>query len=192
MNAANAYLYDAALDIIQPANNEAILEIGFGNGKFFDKIFARANGLELAGLDFSKKMVEEAIKNNAGRLASGKLQLHYGNSDHLPFPDNSLDKIFCINVVYFWAPPARHLEEIWRVLKPGGKFYSIIRSKESIQQMPFANYGFIKYEQGEWIDILQNHHLKVREARTIKEPEARLKGNQYPVESWCFIASKEN
>lgn len=192
MNAANAYLYDATLNIMQPANNEAILEIGFGNGKFFDKIFARAGGLELAGLDFSEKMVEEAIKNNADQLASGKLQLHYGNSDHLPFADNSFDKVFCINVVYFWDSPARHLEEIWRVLKPGGKFYSIIRSKESIQQMPFANYGFIKYEQSEWIDILQSHCLKIRETRTIKEPEAMLKGKQYPVESWCFIASKEN
>ena len=28
--------------LMQPADHDAILEIGFGNGKLFDKIFARA------------------------------------------------------------------------------------------------------------------------------------------------------
>jgi 16S rRNA A1518/A1519 N6-dimethyltransferase RsmA/KsgA/DIM1 with predicted DNA glycosylase/AP lyase activity len=38
MNELNSYLYDISIDKINPEDNEAILEIGFGNGKFFDKI----------------------------------------------------------------------------------------------------------------------------------------------------------
>ncbi|MEI9909877.1 MAG: class I SAM-dependent methyltransferase [Bacteroidota bacterium] len=190
MNAANAFLYDAALDIMKPADHDSILEIGFGNGKFFEKIFSKANGLRLTGIDFSEKMVEEAKKNNAASWATGLLQLYKGSSDQLPFPDNSFDIIFCINVVYFWDPAAPHLKEIYRVLKPGGKFYSVIRSKESIQQMPFANYGFIKYTRDEWTDILQHHQLNVKEVNIINETAATLKGDSYPVTSWCFVGEK--
>ncbi len=42
MNELNSYLYDISIDKINPEDNEAILEIGFGNGKFFDKIFVKA------------------------------------------------------------------------------------------------------------------------------------------------------
>ena len=190
MNTANAFLYGATLDSMKPADHDSILEIGFGNGKFFDTIFSRADQLKLTGLDFSDKMVDEAKKRNAASLATGQLKLYKGSSGQLPFADNSFDKVFCINVVYFWDPPAPHVKEIYRVLKPGGKFYSVIRSKESIQQMPFANYGFIKYTRDEWRDILQEHQFKVTEVKTINEPAATLKGNSYHVESWCFVAEK--
>lgn len=190
MNAANAFLYDATLDIMQLAAYDAVLEIGFGNGKFFEKIFSKANQLQLAGLDFSDKMVEEAKKINAAFLASGRLQLNKGSSDQLPFADNSFDKVFCINVVYFWDPPALHLNEIYRVLKPGGKFYSSIRTKDSITQMPFAEYGFITYSLNEWAAFLEQHHFKLAGVNKIKEPAVNFKGNKYPIESLCFIAEK--
>lgn len=192
MNAANAFLYDTTLDIMQPGNNDRILEIGFGNGKFFDKIFTKAHDLQLTGIDFSEKMLREAQKNNTDSIVSGKLKLHYGSSDNLPFPDNHFDKVFCINVVYFWDPPLPHLQEIHRVLKPGGHFYSVIRSRKSIEQMPFSNYGFIKYEQDEWLTILTGCRYKAAGIKVIKEPEAKLKGKSYPVESWCFVAKKES
>lgn len=73
------------------------------------------------------------------------------SSDKMPFADNSFDKVFCINVIYFWEQPAEHLKEIYRVLKPGGKFYTTIRSKESMAEMPFTKYGFNMYSQSEWV-----------------------------------------
>ncbi len=49
MNQVNEPLYDLTLDVMQPEDNNKILEIGFGTGKFFNKLFARADGLEVSG-----------------------------------------------------------------------------------------------------------------------------------------------
>ena len=138
MNRANGVLYDFALETMGLQAGSEVLEIGFGNGKMFPKLFSKAPGIRVTGLDFSADMVKQARRNNAPLLQSGKLQIHEGASNCTPFPDNSFDKVFCINVLYFWDNPEEHLREVLRVLKPGGRFYPIIRSKESMLTMPFT------------------------------------------------------
>jgi ubiquinone/menaquinone biosynthesis C-methylase UbiE len=191
MNKTNGFLYDFTLEAMQLKDNESILEIGFGNGKFFNKIFSVANNLAISGLDFSPEMVREAAANNPSTTNSGKLDLRFGSSDKIPFPDNSFDKVFCINVIYFWEQPADHLKEIYRVLKPGGRFYTSIRTKETMTQMPFTNYGFNMYEQEEWMDTLKTNHLHFIQAqRTENEPDAVFDNQCHKVESLCIVAEK--
>lgn len=76
-------------------------------------------------------MVAMAIKNNQSLTRAGKLNLQLGSSDNLPFGNDSFDKVFCINVIYFWDQPEKHLSEVHRVLKPSGQFFAAIRSKET-------------------------------------------------------------
>jgi ubiquinone/menaquinone biosynthesis C-methylase UbiE len=191
MNKTNSFLYDFTIKAMQLTDNESILEIGFGNGKFFDKIFSTANNLKISGLDFSPKMVKVATSNNPSTSNSGKLTLRLGSSDKIPFPDNSFDKIFCINVIYFWEQPADHLQEIYRVLKPGGTFYTSIRTKESLVQMPFAKYGFNVYTQDEWINMLETNLLHfVHTKKTQNEPDAEFDKQLYKAESLCIVAEK--
>lgn len=183
MNISNSFLYDFTIKTMQLQDHESILEIGFGNGKFFDKIFSIANDLEISGLDYSPEMVKAATVNNLSTSASGKLTLRLGSSDNIPFPGNSFDKIFCINVIYFWEQPAAHLKEIHRVLKPGGRFYTSVRRKESLVQMPFAKYGFKIYDQEEWITMLESSLLQfVQIEEAPEEPGAAL----------CIVAEKKN
>jgi SAM-dependent methyltransferase len=186
MNESNAPLYDFALREMKIRDDEHILEIGFGNGRFFEKIFAEAENLQLAGLDFSKDMVQAARSNNSALVKSGDLELHLGSSDVMPFADASFDKIFCINVVYFWEKPADHLREIRRVLKPGGRFYAIIRSKETMLQLPFTPYGFTVYEAAEWTAILNNNGFPETEVVTLSEPPVDVMGVAMPFSSMCI------
>jgi ubiquinone/menaquinone biosynthesis C-methylase UbiE len=191
MNKTNGFLYDFTIEAMQLTDNESILEIGFGNGKFFDKIFSTANNLKISGLDFSTEMVKVATSNNPSTSNSGKLTLRLGSSDKIPFADNSFDKVFCINVIYFWEQPADHLKEIYRVLKPGGTFYTSIRTKESLVQMPFAKYGFNVYTQDEWINMLETKLLHfVDTKKTQNEPDAAFDKQLYKVESCCIVAKK--
>ncbi len=191
MNKSNRFLYDFTLEAMQLADNESILEIGFGNGKFFNKLFSTAKNLQISGLDFSPEMVKEAAVNNPSTSSSGQLTLRLGSSDKIPFADNSFDKVFCINVIYFWELPATHLKEIRRVLKPGGRFYTSIRSKESLAQMPFAKYGFTIYTQDEWIQMLEANHLQhVHTKITENEPDAEFDKQVYKMESLCIVAEK--
>jgi ubiquinone/menaquinone biosynthesis C-methylase UbiE len=192
MNKTNSSLYDFTIQAMQLADNESILEIGFGNGKFFDKVFSNARNLIICGLDFSSDMVKAATRNNQLTTNSGKLTLRLGSSDKIPFPDNSFDKVFCINVIYFWDQPADHLKEIYRVLKHGGTFYTSIRTKECIVQMPFAKYGFNVYTKDEWINMLGTNGLHfVRAEKTQNEPDAKFGNQSYKVESLCIVGEKK-
>ena len=95
MNKTNSFLYDFTINTMQLTDNESILEIGFGNGKFFDKLFSTAYNLKISGLDFSPEMVKVATRNNLSNLKSGKLNLRLGSSDNIPFPDNLKQRISC-------------------------------------------------------------------------------------------------
>jgi ubiquinone/menaquinone biosynthesis C-methylase UbiE len=191
MNKANEFLYDATIAEMAITESGSILEIGFGNGLFFDKLFANKNNITVAGIDYSALMVEAAKKINADKIAAGKLTLHHGNSDKLPFDDSTFDKVFCINVIYFWDKPYLHLAEIKRVLKPGGKFFATIRTKESMQQMPFTKYGFTTYTESEWATTLEANSLKFISVKAIEEPQVDFEGKPFRISSLCITAQKE-
>ena len=190
MNKANESLYDFTLDTMQPASGERILEIGFGNGKFFDKVFSKAADLHISGLDFSSTMVEAARVNNEQPIKENKLALVQGSSSDMPFADNSFDKIYCINVVYFWDEPQHHLLEIKRVLKPGGLFFATIRTKESMDQMPFTEFGFTKYTDQSWKEVIEKNQLHFEKAVSLNEPELEFDGKPFRGQSLCLVAKK--
>jgi ubiquinone/menaquinone biosynthesis C-methylase UbiE len=192
MNKANEFLYGTTLAEMNIVDNNSILEIGFGNGAFFHKIFVQANNINVTGIDYSLKMVREAKERNAASLATGRLNLLQANSNQLPFAAASFDKIFCINVIYFWDSPSTHLAAIKRVLKPGGRFYTTIRTKESMQQMPFTKYNFSMYTETEWIKLLEDSQLQFVSAKIIEEPTVDFNGNPFTISSLCIIAEKGN
>ena len=190
MNKVNEIVYVLTLEAMRLEDGDAVLEIGFCNGKFFEKIFSIAKNLKISGIDFSKEMVKIASKNNQSFIANGKLNLQYASSDNIPFADNSFDKVFCINVVYFWEQPPQHLKEIYRVLKPGGKFYATLRSKETVLRLPFTKYGFTAYDEREWRKILEDNNFKYAGCVEKNEPDIRVNGKNYKYNSWCLIAQK--
>jgi ubiquinone/menaquinone biosynthesis C-methylase UbiE len=54
-------------------------------------------------------------------LGDGAFELYDADAKNMPFlADNSVDKMFAMNVVYFLDPLAEYLKEIYRVLKPNG------------------------------------------------------------------------
>jgi ubiquinone/menaquinone biosynthesis C-methylase UbiE len=191
MNKANEFLYDFTSATMELSDNQTILEIGFGNGRFFDKLFSKTNNLKISGLDFSETMFNEATKNNLSAIADGRLTLQLGSSDKLTFPDQHFDKVFCINVIYFWNEPQKHLQEISRVLKPGGKFYATIRTKESMELMPFTKYGFTKYTEEEWKLLVNKNPFNFLKTERINEPGVDFDNKSFEVQSLCLVAEKK-
>jgi len=188
MNKANEFLYDFTLDEMLVSNHQSILEIGFGNGKFFYKQFNRAEELRITGLDASADMIREASTHNQDYLEQGKLVLIKGQSDKMPFTSGSFDIIFCINVAYFWEDPQDHLIEIHRVLKPGGRLYTTIRTPESLAAMPFSQYGFRTYTVEEWKLLCHLNNLSFISSSHVHEPETTPDGS---ICSVCLVAEKK-
>jgi ubiquinone/menaquinone biosynthesis C-methylase UbiE len=74
----------------------------------------------IVGIDYSHVMLRQAAKRNRLVISKGKTKLCYGTVSTLPFTDASFDKVCAIESFYFWPNPHRDLQEVKRVLKPGG------------------------------------------------------------------------
>lgn len=188
MNAANRFLYHATWRALQLRDGMSVLEIGFGNGLFFPELAAKAKDLKLTGLDFSEAMMKEAKARNPELVKNGTLALHFGSSDRMPFADGSFDRVYCINVVYFWEDPAAHLAEVKRILKPGGQFIAALRTKATMETMAFTRYGFTKYDQAEWEAVLRTSGFNTIHTERLQEPEIEFEGGRYTPESLVVVA----
>lgn len=191
MNLVNEALYDLTAETMQLQNNERLLEIGFGTGAFFKKLYGHADNLKVSGIDFSEEMVGMAEANNGKAIDTGTLNIKWGKSEDIPFPNSTFDKVFCNMVIYFWDQPDKHLREVHRVLKPEGMFYTGIRSRESMLVFPFVEHGFNLYEAEQWKGMLAENGFSVTNEKIAKDPKLDFEGDTLRLESRCIAASKK-
>lgn len=103
---------------------EQVLEIGCGSGATLVEIALR-HPVQLQGIDLLEEMLEVAQRRVAFCGLLEQIQLQQGRKNApLPFPDASFDKVYCESVlgVQDAAAARQMLQEIYRVLKPGGRF----------------------------------------------------------------------
>lgn len=192
MSIGNRPLYDLALKVMKIKENDLILEIGFGGGEHFADFLSKSETVQIRGIDYSKDMVKRASANNGNFIDSGQLKLFLGNSNSLPFQDKVFDQVFCNMVIYFWEHPAEHLKEIRRVLKPGGKFYTGMRSRDSMLELPFTKYGFNLYTETAWRSILEENGFLIQGSTHKADPVLEEGGKTIQLESIFITSEKSN
>jgi ubiquinone/menaquinone biosynthesis C-methylase UbiE len=98
--------------------NATVLEVAPGPGYFAVEL-AKLGNFQIAGLDISETFVEIA-RANAGK-AGVNVDFRRGNASRMPFADDSFDFLICCAAFKNFTEPQRALEEMYRVLKPGGQ-----------------------------------------------------------------------
>lgn len=99
------------------------LEIGHGPGYLGLEWLARTEETTLAGLDISPDMHALAIRNARSYALQERTRYHLGNGASLPFADGTFDAAFTNGSLHEWSDPRGTFDEIWRVLKPGGRYF---------------------------------------------------------------------
>jgi arsenite methyltransferase len=101
---------------------EAILDIGCGVG-VDSLIAARLVGPSgsVRGIDLVPEMLNRA-QENARLVGAGNVEFTEGSAEELPFPDSSFDVVISNGVFNLVVDKVKALEEVMRVLKPGGRF----------------------------------------------------------------------
>jgi ubiquinone/menaquinone biosynthesis C-methylase UbiE len=94
-----------------------VLEVAPGPGYFAIEM-AKGGAYRVTGLDVSRTMVELARGNAAE--AGVDVAFRQGNVSAMPFADNSFDLLACSAAFKNFSEPHRALEEMYRVLRPGG------------------------------------------------------------------------
>jgi SAM-dependent methyltransferase len=100
---------------------DCVLDIACGPGNF-SRAFAAtvgASGL-VVGLDASETMLERGAVD-LRRSGLGNLTLVRGDAEALPFVDGCFDAVCCFAALHLFADPFGGLEEMTRVLAPGGR-----------------------------------------------------------------------
>lgn len=105
-------------DILAEVSGE-VLEIGFGTG--LNLLFYPKQIHQIATVDPNAGVQAIAQKRIAG---SGMTIDHYIlSSEHLPMPDHSFDSVVSTFTLCSIPDVKQALSEIYRVLKPGGRFF---------------------------------------------------------------------
>jgi ubiquinone/menaquinone biosynthesis C-methylase UbiE len=94
-----------------------VLEVAPGPG-YLAVEMARLGRFRVSGLDISRTMVEIARENAAG--AGVQVDLRHGDATAMPFADASFDLVVCQAAFKNFRRPVSALDEMHRVLRPGG------------------------------------------------------------------------
>jgi ubiquinone/menaquinone biosynthesis C-methylase UbiE len=112
------YKADAKKVAAQVAEGAAILEVAPGPGYTAIEL-AKLGRYQITGLDISTTFVNIAREN--AKEARVNVDFRHGDAAQMPFPDDSFDFIYCRAAFKNFAAPVEALNEIYRVLKLGGK-----------------------------------------------------------------------
>jgi ubiquinone/menaquinone biosynthesis C-methylase UbiE len=111
-----------AVDIagrLGPANISSLLEIACGTGQVTRLLRARLPEARIVATDLNPGMLDTAkqIINPAD-----KVEWLTADAQNLPFDDNSFDAVICTFGMMFMPDKQKAVSEVYRVLKPGGRF----------------------------------------------------------------------
>jgi ubiquinone/menaquinone biosynthesis C-methylase UbiE len=120
------------INLLDIKPNDTVLEIGFGPGTAIGQMADLGLGRQICGIDYSPEMPQQATARNMEAIKSGRVDLRFGSVEHLPFRDNTFDKVFAINSMQVWPDIPASLREVWRVMKSGpeGSHLALRRRRE--------------------------------------------------------------
>ncbi|AIL12633.1 hypothetical protein IM40_02390 [Candidatus Paracaedimonas acanthamoebae] len=96
------------------------LDIGCGHGGWISQLLTvLAEGSNISLVDISEEYLNKA-RINLNKIKGYTLSYYLANGTQLPFKDDSFDFVTCHRVLMHIANPSLAIQEMWRVLKPGG------------------------------------------------------------------------
>lgn len=96
-----------------------VLDVATGTGRLPLALLDRPSFRgTVIGLDLSRKMLHQAREKMLAH--AGRYALVWRDAQHLPFPDGTFDAVCCLEELEFMPSPGRVLDEMVRVLRPGG------------------------------------------------------------------------
>ncbi|MCC1483227.1 bifunctional demethylmenaquinone methyltransferase/2-methoxy-6-polyprenyl-1,4-benzoquinol methylase UbiE [Winogradskyella immobilis] len=129
--------------IVADKNPETILDIATGTGDLAINLTS-TNAKQIIGLDISDGMLEVGRQKVKSKNLDGIIDMVIGDSEDLPFEDNSFDAITVAFGVRNFMNLDKGLSEILRVLKPNGVFVIL---ETSVPTKPFYKQGYKFYSK---------------------------------------------
>ncbi len=142
-----------------------VLDAGCGFGR--NLVYLLRQGTEIFAVDANPEGVEH-VRALAGELAPGLPPENFQVAmlDKLPFADEFADVVICNSVLHF-ARDDQHLlamvEELWRVLKPGGMLFCRLGSRIGMEFPRVRGNIFQIGDGAEWLLVDERVLLRMTE-----------------------------
>ena len=187
--------YDAvAKDILGYGPKGSILDIGTGPGWLLVKLHQHAPRLRITGVDTSASMVAKARRNIVVAGLAEKIEIKEGNASHLPFADNTFETVVSTGSIHHWKDPVDALNEIYRVLKKGGRalIYDIVSdTPKPVLKDVAREYGRLKTMLF-WLHAFEEPFYSHEAFATLAQPSLFKTGHtQYVGLLCCLILRKK-
>ncbi|XVH32807.1 class I SAM-dependent methyltransferase [Haloferacaceae archaeon DSL9] len=166
-------------------SGETVLDLGTGSG-YALRALAETNGIGRGyGLDGSPEMARNAHSYTDDR----DIGFLVGDFDALPFAEDSVDHVFTMEAFYYAASPDRTLEELARVLRPGGTFYCAVNYYEeneaSHEWQDAISVEMTRWDREQYREAFRNAGFYVAEQDTIPDRDVEIPpAEDFPTDDW--------
>ena len=131
------------VELVKSKNPDTILDIATGTGDLAINL-AETNASKIIGLDISSGMLEIGKDKIKKKHLDSKIEMVLGDSENMPFNDNTFDAITVAFGVRNFETLENGLKEIYRVLKPNGAF--VILETSIPTKTPYKQ-GYVFYSK---------------------------------------------
>jgi SAM-dependent methyltransferase len=128
MNHSHSSLTDWGLKHVAIGKSFTILDVGCGGGRTIQKLAAIGTEGAVYGVDYAKGSVAASRAKNACSVQAGRVAIAQGTVSQLPFADDTFDLVTAVETQYYWPDLPRDMQEVRRVLKPGGTLIILAES----------------------------------------------------------------
>ncbi len=114
---------EQAIELMRVPTDARVLDVGCGSGWASRLLAGFANKGSVTGIDISDEMINLARESSA---SFPNVDYEIASAEQLPFSDNEFTQAFSMESLYYYQDIPRALNEIHRVLKPGGLFVTVV------------------------------------------------------------------
>jgi arsenite methyltransferase len=141
MNVLNLFITARAIEVLSPQADEAIVEIGPGNGALSEPMLDTlgAKG-RYYGIELSEHMAKEARQRFSKKDCH--VDLLFSDCLQAAIPEKSVDGIMAVNLLYFIENLDELFSKLQSWMKPGARVVFGVRSDNSLNSLPFVQYKF--------------------------------------------------
>ena len=114
---------EQAIQKMSVRSDAQVLDVGCGSGWASRLLASKANQGRVVGIDISDEMIRVS---RAASNSFPNLDFQIASAEDLPFENNEFTHSFSMESLYYYTNINRALEEIHRVLQPGGLFVTVV------------------------------------------------------------------
>ena len=160
------------LSFAEPLGGKRLLDVGTGIGKLWDYVIA---GVEGYALDLSTIGVLVAAQRHPDLTVSVSI------AECIPYPDNFFDAVLAVDTIEHTFSPLRALQEIHRVLEPGGTLSASFPAPDSLRKW---GWNHLVHERPDVKLLVQLARVLVKRIQLFGRPGFQPIDRDYGLDEW--------